>query len=132
MIQEEGLTQVYDRHGQLGDACRAAMDQMRLELLVEDPALRSNVVTAVRMPEDLDSSELVQRVRNGAGILISGGQGELKGEIFRVGHMGICSLDDICRTVSAIAVHLSDMGYETNPAEAVAAARKAFDAGDGS
>ena len=81
------------------------------------------MVTAVQSPEGLDSTELVKRVRDGHNILISGGQGELKGKIFRIGHLGCAGMEQVRRTVKAVAASLAEMGYEC----AVQAATEAID-----
>lgn len=126
IIREEGLTEVLRRHHCLGVACRAAMSAGGLELLAADERAASATVTAVRMTEGLDSSELVRRVRERDNILISGGQGDLKGRIFRVAHLGTCRLDDLTATVAAVAENLAKMGYDIDAASAVTAARDAF------
>lgn len=127
MMLQEGLEDVYLRHRCLGTACREGIARMGLEPLVDNPGLASSVVTAVKMPDGLDSSELVQRLRDNDRILISGGQGALKGKIFRIGHMGCCQIDDLCRTLSAVAARLADMGYEADAEDAANAASVAYE-----
>jgi aspartate aminotransferase-like enzyme len=126
LIRAEGVAEVLRRHHCLGVACRAASIALGLELLAADERRASATVTAVRMPDDLDSSELVRRVRERDNILISGGQGDLKGRIFRIGHLGTCRLDDLVATVAAVAENLAEMGCDIDAASAVAAARDAF------
>ena len=55
-------------------------------------------------------------------IIIAGGQDELTGKIFRIGHMGTCQLEQVVQTVTAIAAVLNAMGYECDGAAAVKAA----------
>ena len=126
IIREEGIPEVFRRHHCLGVACRAAMSAGGLELLVADERAASATVTAVRMTDGLDSSELVRRVRERDNILISGGQGDLKGKIFRIAHLGTCRLDDLAATVAGVAENLAEMGYDIDAASAVTAARDAF------
>jgi aspartate aminotransferase-like enzyme len=98
------------------------MEAAGLELFAEEGA-RSQTVTAVRSP--VDSVKLVGYLRETHGILISGGQGDLKGRIFRVGHMGAVRLQHILRTVEALADGLSNLGYECDADAMVNAARQA-------
>jgi len=57
--------------------------------------------------------------------LISGGQGELRGQIFRIGHMGMVQLPDVLRTLEAVADGLGQLGYGCNAARMKQAAEKA-------
>ncbi len=126
IIHREGLAEVFRRHHCLGVACRAAMTAAGLALLATDERCASATVTAVRMPEDLDSSELVRRVRERDNILIAGGQDDLKGRIFRIGHLGTCGIDNLAAPVAAVADNLAEMGCDIDAASAVTAARDAF------
>lgn len=126
MILEEGLPQVWRRHRALAEATRAAVAAMGLELFA-DREHASDVVTAVKAPEGVDSQVLVKRVRDNHGVLISGGQEELKGKIFRVGHMGCCQIDDVLRTVSAICTELKELGTTLGQGKTLRAAQEAYD-----
>ena len=116
---------VYARHARAGRAARAAMTALDLELFA-DPAYASNVVTSVTSPTGLDSSQLVKGVQAGYNIVISGGQDELKGKIFRLGHMGTVQPEDVLRTVKAVGQVLVKLGHSCDPAVAVPAAQDAF------
>ena len=122
LLQAEGLPAVYRRHQQMGQATRAAIQALDLALFA-DPEFASDVVTAVQSPEGLDSTELVKRVRDDHNILISGGQSELRGKIFRIGHLGCAGIEQIRRTIKAVAASLAEMGYDC----AVQAATEAID-----
>ncbi len=119
LIEAEGLDAVFARHATMADATRAAVQAAGLRLFAEEGA-RSQTVTAVQSP--VDSTELVAYLRETHGVLISGGQGELKGRIFRIGHMGTADLAQIERTVEALADGLSNLGYECDVAAMLAAA----------
>jgi aspartate aminotransferase-like enzyme len=127
LIQAEGLAQVWRRHHALAEATRAAMEALGLSLL-PDREHASDVVTAVRAPADLDSTALVKQVRERHGILISGGQGTLRGRIFRIGHLGCCQLSDVLRTVEAVARELKALGWARDVAGALEAARNSYQA----
>jgi len=122
LLQAEGLPAVYRRHQQMGQAARAAVQALGL-VLFADPEFASDVVTAVQSPEGLDSTELVKRVRDDHNILISGGQGELKGRIFRIGHLGCAGIEQVRRTIKAVAASLVELGYDC----AMQAATEAID-----
>ncbi len=111
LIQAEGLPNVYRRHHQMGEAARAAVQALDLALFA-DPQYASDVVTAVESPEGLDSTNLVKHIRDEHNILVSGGQGDLKGKIFRLGHLGCAGLTEMRRTIQAVASSLADLGYQ--------------------
>lgn len=127
LILAEGLETVWRRHHALGEACRAAVDALGLQLFA-DREHASDVVTAVHSPQGLDSKDLVSRVRDNHKILISGGQGDLAGKIFRIGHMGCCQLDDLLRTIEATAVELNALGFACPTQDGLSAAEAAYQA----
>lgn len=124
LIDAEGLDAVFARHHALAEATRAAMLAAGLELFAQE-GFRSDTVTAVRAPAGLDSSALTRLVRERHNVLISGGQGELKGRIFRIGHMGMVDLPMIERTLQAVADGLTNLGYECDAGAMIEAARSA-------
>ena len=121
MIHQEGLEQLYARHQRLGDATRAAVKALGLELLAKHP---SNVLTAVKMPESLDTGALVKYLRDELGILIAGGQAHLKGKIIRIAHLGYMDDFDIVVVISALEKGLKKMGFSFDPGSGVKAAQK--------
>lgn len=122
LIEGEGREAVYARHAAMAAATRAAMEAAGLRLFAEEGA-RSQTVTAVHSP--VDSVKLVGYLRDEHNVLISGGQGDLKGRIFRVGHMGAVRLQHILRTVEALADGLAKLGYECDAAAMADAAGQA-------
>jgi len=110
LIEQEGLAHFQDRHRRMARACRAAARAAELELLAADDCA-SDIVTAVRAPQGMDSGELVRRLRDHHAIIISGGQEALKGKIFRIGHLGAAQLEELLRTWSATARELGELGH---------------------
>jgi len=111
LIEAEGIAQVFARHRRLARAVRAAMAAVGLRLFA-DERWASDTVTAVCAPAGVDSTVLVKTVWERHRVLISGGQGELKGRIFRIGHMGMVDLPMILRTLEAVADGLMALGYD--------------------
>ena len=109
MMREEGLEEIYARHARLAEATRSAVRAMGLEVVAENPA---NGVTAVYGPEGLDTGEMVKLMRSKYGVQIAGGQSHLKGKIFRIGHMGYVSEEDLLVAISTLEKALREMGYE--------------------
>jgi aspartate aminotransferase-like enzyme len=126
MILEQGLEAAFERHIRLGRACREGVRAMGLELFSPDDD-SSAVVTAVRAPEGVDSDELVLLVRDRHGVTLAPGQGELKGKIFRIGHIGYYDVFDITTALAAVELALVELGAEVERGVAVTRALDAFE-----
>jgi aspartate aminotransferase-like enzyme len=127
LLREEGLEAAFDRHVRLGRAARAGVKALGLELFSPDED-RSAVVTAVRAPAGIDSGDVIKGVRDRFGITIANGQGELKGKIFRLGHIGWYDVFDITTQIGAVELVLTDLGADIERGVAVTAALEAFSA----
>ena len=125
LILGEGLEAAFDRHARLGRACRSGVKAMGLELFSPDED-RSAVVTAIRAPEGLDVTEFLLRLRDVYGIQLVGGQGELKGKIFRVGHIGYFDVFDVTTALAGIELGLVEAGVDIERGAAVSAALEAY------
>ncbi|HET8651900.1 MAG TPA: alanine--glyoxylate aminotransferase family protein [Gaiellaceae bacterium] len=126
LLLEEGLEQAFERHTRLGRACREGVKAMGLELFSPDDD-RSAVVTAVNAPDGIDSSELVQTLRDRLGIVLAPGQGPLKGRIFRIGHIGYYDIFDITTALAGLELVLGEQGADIERGAAVTAALEAFE-----
>ena len=118
LVNEEGFEQVIRRHYAIRDALRQALTALDLNLLV-DEAYASPTVTAFipNSKEELDyiKTELKKRFA----ITIAGGQGHLKGEILRIGHMGQISPFDISQVVPALEILLTEYRNQSYIATAI-------------
>ena len=97
----EGVENVFARHDMIAEHTRNRARSLGLEILPEE-RYASATVTAVRMPEGIDGQDLVARVRANFGVVLGGGQQELTGKIFRVGHMGWVDPADIDDAFDAV------------------------------
>ncbi|MEE9605686.1 MAG: alanine--glyoxylate aminotransferase family protein [Candidatus Scalindua sp.] len=108
MIKKEGIENVWKRHARLAHAMREGMKALGLELFAGDAS--SNVLTAVISPAGIDISSAIKKLRDETGVTITGGQAELKGKIFRIGHMGYVNDFDIILAISAVEKCLYENG----------------------
>jgi len=125
LLLDEGLEAAFDRHARLGRACREGAKAMGLELFSPDDE-RSAVVTAIRAPDGVDSTEVVKGLRDRFGMTIANGQGDLKGKIFRIGHIGWFDIFDITSALAAVELVLTDAGAEIERGVAVTRALEAW------
>jgi aspartate aminotransferase-like enzyme len=119
MLEAEGVENVFRRHATLAEAVRAGARALGLELLSERP---SDSVTAIRMPEGIDSAALVKTLRDVEGVAFAGGQAALKGKIIRVATMGYCGKYDVMVAMAALEMGLAGAGHEVELGAGVRAA----------
>ena len=105
MIDEEGLENVFVRHTKLRDITREGLKKLNLKLLASDE-VASCAVTAVFPPEGIAADDLRKKVKQNYGVALAGGQEELKGKIFRIGHLGYCAETDVMVALDAISKEL--------------------------
>jgi aspartate aminotransferase-like enzyme len=110
-LLEEGLENVYERHAHIGQFTRDGIKSLGLELLAQDEVWASNTVTAVKLPEGIDGGKLVALVRTENNVVLAGGQGKLSGKIFRIGHLGHVSQEDIEEVLEALKTILPKVGF---------------------
>ncbi|MCL6635599.1 MAG: alanine--glyoxylate aminotransferase family protein [Peptococcaceae bacterium] len=125
MMMAEGLDNVYARHALLARATRAAVKALGLRLLAEERCA-SNALTAVWGPEGIPADELRKVVKSRYGVTFAGGQGVVKGKIFRIAHMGFSDKMDVIIAVSALEMALAQMGFPVQLGAGVKAAQEVF------
>lgn len=95
LIKETGRESVFERHKKLKDLVRLGLKELDLIPFVENYESASVSVTSVLPPEHMSVAELRAFLKDKHRILIADGQNELKGQIFRIGHMGYIFERDI-------------------------------------
>ena len=60
------------------------------------------------------------------GVVLAGGQGALRNDIFRIGHLGAVSETDILAVLGTLELALKELGMKVNPGAGVAAAQAVF------
>jgi aspartate aminotransferase-like enzyme len=125
MIREEGLENVFQRHRVLSRAAKEGMKALGLELFGPDDP-EANSVTAVRVPEGVDGTKIGKLARDRYGVWLAGGQGRLKGRIFRLGHCGYFGASDIIVGLATVEMVLAQLGYDVLFGASLAAAERVF------
>jgi aspartate aminotransferase-like enzyme len=78
---------------------RAAMQALGLELFA--PSAPAAAVTAVLPPKGVDSGVIVKELKSRFGAIITNGQGEMKGQLFRIAHLGFFDYLDTISLIGA-------------------------------
>lgn len=123
MLHEEGLERVFRRHARHAEATRRAVEAWGLELQALDPAERSPVLTAVRVPEGHDADAFRAVVRERFQTSLGGGLGKVKGRVFRIGHLGDFNDTMLAATLAAVESGLALAGVPVERGGVVAALR---------
>jgi aspartate aminotransferase-like enzyme len=123
LMEAEGIDEIWKRHAAVGAAVRAGLKTLGFTLLA-DPAYASDTVTGAWIPEDLDWKTFNGRLRK-LGLVVAGGQGNLKGKIFRIGHLGHVTVPAILNAMAVLEQTLLELGRPVEPGAAVRAAQVA-------
>ena len=125
MMQAEGLEAIFSRHARHRAAAQAGMKAMGLPLYAAE-GYGSPAITAVA-PEGIDAEQLRKAVKDRFDILLAGGQDHLKGQVFRIGHLGFVCDRDVLTAVAAIESTLQSLGlHKTSMGAGVAATAAAL------
>ena len=101
MILAEGLPNVFARHAKIAKMARDGVKSMGLALF-PDEKYASNTVTAVRADGKFEVPKLRQVLRDEYKVVIAGGQGDLTGKVFRIGHLGWITEKDMKEILDAL------------------------------
>ncbi|MEO6207761.1 MAG: alanine--glyoxylate aminotransferase family protein [Candidatus Limnocylindrales bacterium] len=123
LMAEEGAQAIFARHEACAAAARAGLEALGFRLFA-DQRHASRTVTAAHVPDGLDwkafNGELKRR-----GLVLAGGQGKLTGKIFRLGHLGSVTLEEILGAFSTLEIASIGAGRPVEPGAAVAGAQRA-------
>jgi aspartate aminotransferase-like enzyme len=123
LMGEEGAADIFARHEACAAAARAGLEALGFELFA-DQRHASRTVTAAHVPDDLDWKAFNIEVKH-RGVVLAGGQGKLTGKIFRLGHLGSVTIEEILGAFSTLEIVSLQQGRSVEPGAAVAAAQRA-------
>ena len=122
MLFEEGLENVFRRHARLAEACRRAIEATGLRLFAQNAAEYSNTLTAVAMPQGLDSDAFIDHTLKLVDLPLGKGLGKVKGKLFRVGHLGSLNELELLGILAGIEMALKSFGVKIPLGAGLAAA----------
>jgi aspartate aminotransferase-like enzyme len=102
MMHEEGLDRVYERHDQLATRVRQGLDDLGWRPQCPTLRRRASTVTAMAAPATV-SARAVRDALHARGIVTAAGLGAYESTALRIGHMGDIRLEDVERTLAALA-----------------------------
>lgn len=111
LMLDEGREAIFTRHEQIGNYVRGRAKAFGLQLLADHP-YASNTVSAVLVPEGIETKALLKKLREDDKVVLAGGQGQLDGKIFRIGHLGYFKQQDLVETMDHLENRLVELGYK--------------------
>ncbi|MEM9435066.1 MAG: L-aspartate--glyoxylate aminotransferase BhcA [Pseudomonadota bacterium] len=126
MLLSEGLPQVFARHQRIADGVRAAIAAWGMEPCATRPALYSNTVTAVVVPEGLDGTKVVTRAAEKYDMAFGVGLGEVAGKVFRIGHLGQMTDAMALSGLGVAEMCMKDLGFPITLGSGVGAAQEVY------
>jgi alanine-glyoxylate transaminase / serine-glyoxylate transaminase / serine-pyruvate transaminase len=122
ILFEEGVENVFRRHARLARACRGAIEATGLKLFAQNAAECSNTLTAVAMPEGLDSDRFIDHTLDLVDLPLGKGLGKVKGRLFRIGHLGSLNELELLGILAGVEMALKSFGVKIALGSGLAAA----------
>ncbi len=123
-IKTMGMEKLIANAQMLAEATRHACAALGLELFA--PSHPGAAVTAIKAPRGMDSAVIVNEFRERFGSVIANGQGEMKGKIFRIAHLGYFDAVDLFGVLAQLEIILEILGVPVQRGAGVAAAEQVF------
>jgi aspartate aminotransferase-like enzyme len=123
-VKQIGMGHLIANAQMLAQATRAAAQKLGLELFAA--ASPGSSVTAIQAPAGLDSGVIVKEFRNRFGAIIANGQGSMKGQIFRIAHLGYFDFADLFAMIAGLEIILNANGFPVAYGAGVAAAQEIY------
>jgi aspartate aminotransferase-like enzyme len=123
-VKQIGMPHLIVNAQLLARATRAAVQALGLELFA--PGSPGSSVTAVKAPAGMDSGVIVKEFRSRFGAIIANGQGTMKGQIFRIAHLGYFDFADLFGVVAGLEIILNANGYPVQYGSGVAAVEEIY------
>jgi aspartate aminotransferase-like enzyme len=123
-IKAVGMARLVENAQLLARATRTAVKELGLELFA--PASPGSSVTAVKAPAGMDSGKIVKGFRERFGAIIANGQGTMKGQIFRIAHLGYFDFADLFAVIAELEIILASNGLPVRFGAGVAAVQEVY------
>jgi aspartate aminotransferase-like enzyme len=122
-IKSIGMANLIENAQLLARATREAVTELGLEVFSNSPG---SSVTAVRPPAGMDSGVIVKEFRSRFNAIITNGQGSMKGQIFRLAHLGYFDFHDLFAIIAELEIILAAQGHHVRFGTGVAAAQNVY------
>ncbi len=122
LLLDEGLDNVFARHGRLAEGVRRAVAAWGLTLCAKESKWYSNSVSAIVVPEGFDAKDVINTAYHKYNLSLGAGLTEVAGKVFRIGHMGDLNEVSLLGAIAGTEMALLDNGISIEPGSGVGAA----------
>jgi len=126
MISEEGLENVFKRHHRLAEGIRQAVKGWGLKLCAKEKKWESDTVTAIYVPEEFDSANVIKTAYLKYNLALGAGLSNVAGKVFRIGHLGDLNELMCLGAVSGAEMAMRDVGIDIKPGSGIATAEEYY------
>jgi alanine-glyoxylate transaminase/serine-glyoxylate transaminase/serine-pyruvate transaminase len=130
MLFDEGLDEVYARHARLAEGVRQAVDAWGLANCCREARWHSNTVTAVMVPEGINSAHMIDVAFRRYNLALGAGLNVMAGKLFRIGHLGDLNELMLLGALGGAEMAMADVGIAVAPGSGVAAAQSYWRSND--
>jgi len=123
-VKSLGMAHLVENAQMLAKATRAAAQELGLELFAANSP--GSAVTSIRAPKGMDSGVIVKEFRTRFGSIIANGQGSMKGQIFRIAHLGNFDFADVFSLIAGLEIILEANGHPVRFGSGVAAVQRVY------
>ena len=125
-VKEIGMANLIANAQMLARATREAASELGLELFAKRPG---SSVTAIKSPAGMNSGVIVKAFKERFGAVIANGQGSMKGQMFRLAHLGYFDISDMFSVIAGLEIILRAGGCNVPLGKGVAAVERVFESG---
>jgi aspartate aminotransferase-like enzyme len=123
-IKQLGRENLIGNAALLAEATREAATALGLtHFAVSSPA---NALTAINAPPGIESTKIVKDMRSRFGVILTDGQGTMKGHMFRVAHLGYYDFLDLLAVLGGLEITLQKIGHKVELGSGVRAAQNVY------
>jgi aspartate aminotransferase-like enzyme len=119
-----GVNALVRNAGTLAGMTRAAAGAIGLPLVA--PRHHGNALTALYPPAGIESGAIVKALKDEFASTVAGGQGQLKGQILRIAHLGYYDATDILGLLATLEIVLRRLGHKFEAGRGIAAAEAEY------
>ena len=123
-IREVGRENLIENAQLLARATREAASALELDLFAKGAP--AGAVTSIRAPAGVSSNDIVKQFKTQFGSIIANGQGSMKGEIFRIAHLGYFDFPDLFGVIAELEIILHSLGQKVEFGRGVRRAQEVY------
>jgi aspartate aminotransferase-like enzyme len=125
IVLEEGVEARFRRHALFARAVRAGLGALGFSFLT-DPSCLADTLSVVLYPAGVEDKAFRGRLAE-KGVVVAGGLAGTAGKVFRMGHMGNLTRDELLFALGAMEETLADLDARAPNGAAVTAARSVLE-----